>query len=338
MTDFASGYMTWETPHILNSTAVGSRCVTLPAWLPDPLYITSFSGLCQREKFPEGTDAIMVVLIDRRGRYTKSTHYPAGGQDPGSMNELHLNDPTSNEEFARLCLIELGPNHLYRHVRWQHEPPLRYSRSEGDLIMLDLPGIGNAPVTPEVWFCWNITYLHPSSYGGTLPPAKAFTTGTWQNSTATWEDGGGRRISANNSGSNQSKLGYRFTAPVAGEPYGLKFRVRAVPTPANVTFQFYTDNAGVPGTTVGPASVPWFLNYIGDHEPAFPIGWMNGATLAANTPYWIIMSSTNDALVADIDTCLNNNGYVSGRAATVAGMTNNLPNGEDWRIAVSAIV
>lgn len=334
---YARGRMSWETPSLLDSTPGGSCCVRLPPWMPQPTLISSFSALCQRKHFPELTDAVLVCLIDPAGRYTKSTGYPRGGQDPGSMNELHLNDIMSNEEFARLVIVELGPNHLKRAERWMHIPPLYYSREDGDLIMLDIPGIGDAPVQPDIWFCWNLTFIDPRSYGGVIPPKKAWSVGSWQRSGVT--GGTGRRISPNNDGANHSKFGFRFKtppAPALSEIYGVKFRARNLITEAMVNFHLYGDNNGSPGVAISNPSIPWRFNYSGaDHEVGFDLG--GGMFCEADTWYWIVMTSTCDCLVADIDTCVGIPDYSSGRAGTVAGITNNLPNGEDWRFRVDAI-
>ena len=350
-------HMIWETP----SPLTGSRVFRLPAWLPDPCYIVNCELNLQAVKLPSGLDAIVMVALDPGGRYSASTGFPnEGGADQASRgSSLFLAAPTAYREWTRLVTAEIGES-LKREWAQDSKTPARYSRSGGDLIALDMPWWAGTGGSPVVWPCPRFSYLDPASYGATpMPPAFAWSVGAMGVYPSKWPWpwlGNGTVFYTGNMGANPSYnddavgrgvgliggsnwgnyFGQRFVAPSAGEISSAMFRVRKLIAEGMVTAQLYSDNAGSPGAPIGTPSWPVRVNYAWDIEEAFPVA--SGAACQAGIPYWLIFSSVNNCLAANIDTCSTLASLGSGRSNVLAGITNNLPDGDTFLMLISAVM
>lgn len=333
MTIYARSHMIWEYPRNATIGGVGaSRTLTLPAWLPDPCYIRAVDFNLNGNQFASGVDALCMVDHDPKARYTKSVWGRPATSGTWS-GEMHPADPLAHSQFHRLAKLELGSSSLARSPRPQrHDPPVRFSRSEGDLLFLDLSFLGGLP-SFKIWPTISIVY----DYDDSVPPpaVEGYCIDTW-----IYESANGYGISLGAPGGGGffagNTFGFRFVAPAAGEISSVQFNMPAIRVPDDITMQLYSDNGGAVGTAIGVPARPWYAAQKGDQQPIFDIGC--GALTQANVAYWMIGQSVNNLLDADIDTHATLPGFISGRGATLGAIGNNLPSSQCWRMHIETIV
>ncbi len=306
------GWMTWDG----FGKRHHSRQFAAPAWLPDPLYICGCDFLVESGGSVHAGHPL--ILHDRHGEWTRASYLPAG------ETELPPLAPMANRNLIRVAFLDLATgDRAYK----EHDPPIRHSRSEGDLFNLDMYDL-----PPSVWFCYSMEYLDPSGYDGQLPPEFAWAVGTFASKPA---GEGGRSVRPSSDPRGISKFGFRFNAPEDGEVSLIKFRVETLLGSDTLVARLFSDNNEAPGEQIGNDSIPWFVGHYGDHEIQWDIG--NGAIVRGGDPYWIAVESLDGTFSADIDTIVGASCSSSSRAKTVANMCDNLPSGEQWRFQVAAI-
>lgn len=134
------GYNKLEPVFTCDGTAGGSRAATLPTWAPDPCYIVRASLLNQTQAIPPGGAGIWYLILDKGGVFVQESGYPASQN--GSM-----------EKFIPLVRLQLLPGWPI-YSEQTHQVPIRYSLSEGDLILVDVPCVGNFSSQPVWTVCW----------------------------------------------------------------------------------------------------------------------------------------------------------------------------------------
>lgn len=153
-TSYQRSKMFWEPVSYLNGGPGGSGIVstaTHPALLelPDPCYIVAMELLEQSSSVADGVDAILMIKMDRAGRFTNSTGFPAGEICAAA-------DPICNADLFRLVVLDLKPGGQ-RIALKQHNPPVRYSRAAGDKLMINSSGTSPGGAT-AIQVCWTIYY------------------------------------------------------------------------------------------------------------------------------------------------------------------------------------
>lgn len=297
-----------EKECFLDSLGV-SHVLKLPPHLPDPCYITACELLENSPNLPVGTDGMAMLIFDPCGRYTAKT-----GGWPGTEKEP-CTDPNCAEWLMRLAVLDLQPG-KDRFKRQGHDPVVGYSRSRGDLLLLDSRALHEATPAIPIQLVWTLHYLRPGTYTANaglpeIPSAEGLTGGfgTWSNLPGPE----GRSIST----TYGPNLSIKFTAPATKALKGLRFRALEVTTPGNVSARLYAADGTTPIGAVGAGE---FVNWKNDY--LLPLS----GSVTQGTDYWVKVTTGN--LNAVLEVTAHDAAYSSKRG------TSTLPNLDDWRMEI----
>ena len=150
--------MFWEPVSYLDGTVGGSRLITPQthpaiAELPDPCWIVGCEITEQSAQVPAGTDAILMIKLDRGGRFCTSTGYPASE----ICSAAGGNDNLCNADLFRLVVLDLHQGGT-RYALKQLAHPVRFSPAAGDRLMVNSSGV-SAGMTMTIQVCWTLYYL-----------------------------------------------------------------------------------------------------------------------------------------------------------------------------------
>ena len=130
--------------------------------------------------------------------------------------------------------------------------------------------------------------------------------------------------------------GIRFAASVGGTVTSVRAEINTLNASFNSVIQFYTDNAGSPGTQVGGDSSTLNLTTTGVKTWTWA---SNDPVLTAATDYWCILKDTdNGAGDARMSAQAPASGsFLSGRNNTVTSIVNDAANDRTMRFEINTL-
>lgn len=267
-------HMIWDDVTTLGGG--GSKAIDIPSKLPDPVQIVGCGLLEQSGIVPSGNAGLLMVKLDKGGRFCNGSSYPPS------------EDGAFSDELLRLVVLDLQPGGK-RYKFQPHHIPVIASRKRGDKLLIDLGGTGGMTIQA----CPSILYIEEEVVPGF---------GSWSQASY----GTGRSVNA-----TYPKFGLRFTAPTDGVIASASLNVMSCSTPAMVRAKLCADSSGSSGSAIGNASSDTWIGNKGGVTLAFT----SGPSVTQGTSYWIVFECVSGQLVADIDVCADSGSFSSGRGS-----------------------
>ena len=125
----------------------------------------------------------------------------------------------------------------------------------------------------------------------------------------------------------------KFTASNTGRVSQVKIQVATVSVADTCVFRLYTNNAGSPGTQIGSDSDSVNINSTGEKTFSFSAG---DAAITSSTDYWVVfVPNTPGSVSISISACALQAGFDSGRAGSIAGISNGSNTSLEYRIEIT---
>tara|TARA_Y100000114_G_scaffold13673_1_gene11066 strand:- start:4670 stop:6574 length:1905 start_codon:yes stop_codon:yes gene_type:complete len=128
-------------------------------------------------------------------------------------------------------------------------------------------------------------------------------------------------------------FGVKFTATSNGTVDSVKVQVTGVSSGDTVNFRLYSDDAGSPGTQIGSDSDDLVIGSTGEKTATFSSG---DADISSGTDYWVVfVPQTPGSISIAISVCGNQAGYGSGRANSIAGISDGSNTSVEYRMEIT---
>tara|TARA_R110000796_G_scaffold117736_1_gene230766 strand:- start:4520 stop:6424 length:1905 start_codon:yes stop_codon:yes gene_type:complete len=144
---------------------------------------------------------------------------------------------------------------------------------------------------------------------------------------------GQSQTSTENLGGSYPYFGVKFTASVTGLIDSVKIQVTSSATGDTVNFRLYDDDGGSPGTQIGTSSDNLVISSTGEKTATFSA---EDAAITLGTDYWIVfVPQTPGSISIAISACALQAGFGSGRAGSIAGISDGSNTSLEYRMAIT---
>lgn len=265
----------------------------------------------------------MSVQIDHEQRYQQTSG--TLGSDSALWRVTHgLSGAFEGDSSGWTGLIgmDLQGGRAGDTYRIAHFDPIPF-HCQNDRIYMEFGGSGGSTLLPVYGLIWRGPKPVSAPWACPVqspPPTPGNTLGTWSKPST----GIGRSLGPH---VNAPYGWFRFPMAQAGSITSVRIKAVTVYTAGSWIAQLCSDNgSGQPGSLVASSS-PVAIEAAGEYQFS-----MNAPVAAGG--WGIVLAPVSGSPALDLDACLNDAGYLSGRGASMTATMAALPNNDDWRLQI----